>query len=578
MIRSGRFHRRAFAAVLLAGLGPSAAAATPLVPPLPFDAIALDKDLRAIGSLDRTTGTRGENRAIDYIAGELSKASIAWRIEPFEAYVSFPLRASLAIDGEKVAGAVTYSFSGNTPPGGVTGRLAVATVRDVPGGDAADGVVLPPDCRGLVIMVDSWPLAEVSRKIEQCGAAAAIFTSRSAGLINFNASPVWGTPSDRNRASLPQLPGITLRRTDFLPLAARARTESVPVKLEAEAVREWRTLRLLTATVRGRSPDFVLMGAHIDSWYQGATDNAVANSMMLAFARALGSGPMPARTVKFAWWPGHSQGRYAGSAWYADAHWAELDGKAVAYLNADVLGSRDTEYYTLVASAEIETLARAALDPAVAGGRPVQRPGRYADYSFSGIGLPSLSLSAGKAAGPSDWWHDAADTLDKVSPAAVEREYRAFAALLTALARPDALSLRFAPLADQILARLEALQAAAGARISLADAIAAARSFKRDAIVTDALLASGRVRPDDRRLLAVSRAINPVLYTAGDRFEPDEAISQPFIPGLAAAERIGSLGPDEAAFARVSVTRGEARLVDALTRACGALRAIGEPR
>ncbi len=48
-------------------------------------------------------------------------------------------------------------------------------------------------------MVDSWPLPEVARKIERCGATGAVFTSQSAGLINFIASPVWGPLRSQRR-------------------------------------------------------------------------------------------------------------------------------------------------------------------------------------------------------------------------------------------------------------------------------------------------------------------------------------------------------------------------------------------
>jgi len=535
--------------------------------PLPFDKAAFRKDLDRIASLDRTTGGEGENQSIDYIAGQLAKSSVAWKIEPFRAYVSFPVSASLVVDGAGFGDALTYSFSGNTPAAGITGRLAVASVAAAPDGDPAGGIGLPADCHGLIVMVDSWPLPEVARKIEECGAAGAVFTSDSKGLINFIASPVWGTPSGRNVGTLPSMPGLTLRRSDFLALATRAANGSTYATLRAHATREWRTLRLLTATVEGRRPDYLLVGAHIDSWDFGATDNGVADAMLLSFARALRRGPPLERTVKFAWWPGHSQGRYAGSAWFADAHWADLAAYAVGYLNEDVLGSRDADRFTLVSSAEFERMAVGALAKDLPNLQPVQRPGRYADQSFFGIGLPSLSLVHGKAEGTSDWWHDSHDTLDRVSMSAVEAEYRAIGDLLLELASRPTLPVRFLPLADQIVSRLADLQKAAGDRFSLKIAALAAAEFRRQALVTDAALASGRLRPGDRSLLAVSQALNPVLYTSGDRFEPDEAISQAFIPSLSSAIRLQALDRDQAAFASVSLVRGQARLVDALNRA-----------
>ncbi len=117
-----------------AGSASVAASERAAVAALPFDAATFSNDLNRIASLDRTTGTAGENEAIDYIAVELSKASVEWKVEPFQAYVSFPLRASLAVDGVAAGDALTYSFGGNTPVEGVSGRLVVASVRTRPTG------------------------------------------------------------------------------------------------------------------------------------------------------------------------------------------------------------------------------------------------------------------------------------------------------------------------------------------------------------------------------------------------------------------------------------------------------------
>lgn len=88
------------------------------------------------------------------------------------------------------------------------------------------------------------------------------------------------------------------------------------------------------------------------------------------------------------------------------------------------------------------------------------------------------------------------------------------------------------------------------------------------------MLAAGRIQPSDRQLMEVSRALNPVLYTSGDRFEPDEAISQPLIPALASAIRLGALSASDGGFARVTLSRGQARVIDALERARAALRSV----
>ena len=529
---------------------------------LTFDEATFERDLQSIALDDRSTGAPGENRAIDYLAGELKRSGIAATVYPFSALVSFPLKASLSVDGKPVGEALTYSFSSTTPPQGVTGRLYVAERE------------LPANCRGMIVLVDSWPFAEVSRQIEHCGALGAVFTSHTGGLVNFIASPVWGTPSSSNIATLPRLPGVTLRRVDFLALATKARTTPIRATLFAAASRERRTLRLLIATVVGERPEFVMMGAHIDAWQSGATDNGVADAMMLSFARAMHAGPKPHRTVLFAWWPGHSQGRYAGSAWFADAQWARLDRYGVAYLNEDVLGSRDATQFSIDATAEISSAATQTLHQALGIHPDVEPPSRSADESFLGIGLPSAYIVHDSGHGPSDWWHDASDTLDKVSMPVVSEEYHAISAFLISLVQTSPLPLRFTPLAEQIDSRLQALQHSAGDRFSLRPAITAAKAFKTEARRVDELLAERRQDLSDQPLLAIPRLLNPIVYTKGDRFVPDEAVALPLIPSLEPASRLVSLDAEQLALTRVDLVRAQNRIVDALERATGALRSL----
>ena len=79
------------------------------------------------------------------------------------------------------------------------------------------------------------------------------------------------------------------------------------------------------ARLEGKSRKFVLVSGHYDSWYEGVTDNGVANAAMMEMARVFKEHQSELdRSVVFAWWSGHSDGRYSGSAWYYDHHWQEL--------------------------------------------------------------------------------------------------------------------------------------------------------------------------------------------------------------------------------------------------------------
>jgi len=83
----------------------------------------------------------------------------------------------------------------------------------------------------------------------------------------------------------------------------------------------WRRIPVLVAEIPGnRVPDeFVLLHGHLDSWHVGVGDNATGDATMLELARVFWQHRDDlTRTVRIAWWSGHSHGRYAGSTWYAD--------------------------------------------------------------------------------------------------------------------------------------------------------------------------------------------------------------------------------------------------------------------
>lgn len=58
------------------------------------------------------------------------------------------------------------------------------------------------------------------------------------------------------------------------------------------------------------------------------------------------------RGIRFAWWSGHSYGRYPGSTWYADRFWADLDEHGVACTNLDGDGRRGSRIETRLPPAD----------------------------------------------------------------------------------------------------------------------------------------------------------------------------------------------------------------------------------
>jgi len=92
--------------------------------------------------------------------------------------------------------------------------------------------------------------------------------------------------------------------------------------------------------------DFALLHGHYDSWYVGITDNATGDAGLLEAARVFEEhSDELERSLRVAWWPGYSTGRYAGSTWHADEFGQELAKNCVAQVNVDSPSAKDaTEY------------------------------------------------------------------------------------------------------------------------------------------------------------------------------------------------------------------------------------------
>ena len=87
--------------------------------------------------------------------------------------------------------------------------------------------------------------------------------------------------------------------------------------------------------------EWVIHGNHHDAWVNGASDPLSGLSALLEEARSLGalvqSGWRPKRTILLCAWDGEEPGLLGSTEW-AETHAAELERKAVAYINSDSNG------------------------------------------------------------------------------------------------------------------------------------------------------------------------------------------------------------------------------------------------
>jgi carboxypeptidase Q len=181
----------------------------------------------------------------------------------------------------------------------------------------------------------------------------------------------------------------------------------------------------VVAEIRGReNPDeFVVLGAHLDSWDlgTGALDNGCNSAMVIDAARTIhASGTIPRRSIRFILFTGEEEG-LLGSAAYAHAHRAELDRMLAAIIVDSGIGK--ITGYSLSGRKDVLTSAREAL-------QPVERLG-VKDFTFDASmdtdnfdfmleGVPTLVANQY----PANYmvnYHAASDTFDKVDIAELKR-------------------------------------------------------------------------------------------------------------------------------------------------------------
>ena len=208
------------------------------------------------------------------------------------------------------------------------------------------------------------------------------------------------------------------------------------------------------ATLTGSTaPDqWIVRGNHHDGWVFGAWDPLAGNVALMAEAKAIGAlvrqGWQPQRTLVYASWDGEEPGLIGSTEW-AETHAAELQKKAVLYLNSDTNargfldaggshslqhlvnqvagGVTDPETHVSVRerlrarmlvdgyAKDAKPEAKAIADMAATGGDlPIEALGSGSDFSafLEHLGIASLNLGFGSEDDDAGVYHSRYDSFD----------------------------------------------------------------------------------------------------------------------------------------------------------------------
>ena len=554
-----------------------------------------------LSTLDKKSGTEGEREACRYIKEILDRYGVPVEIHQFDSLLSYPGSAQLRILSPTVErrwiNCITHAFSGTTDADGVSGELVYVEKLE----DYKRLYV-----KGRITLTDMIPALNLPAKVraaEECGAIGQIHTSGENAIHEMIVSPIWGTPTPESATRIPTLPVISVGQDDGRYLKELCGSQRVSVKLRTEAWVGWKRLNLPVATIRGSAePErYVLVAGHFDSWYLGATDNATGNAFLIELARVLNKYRTDLRrSVKIAWWSGHSTGRYSGSTWYCDTFWIDLDRNCVAYINVDSPGVKGASVYEARHMAEVSKLHMQSIRDVAGLEADSGHPGKSGDESFWGVGVPSLAsrnmlpenerASVGGSGG-GWWWHTIDDTIDKADRDVLARDLRVDLTSILRLCNSLVLPMDFTAVSEQFLKILTDLKARAADRLDLSQLLDLVSGLRADAEALENYVGrlqekcrgtkeeeiyaryGGLLRSVNDHLMRVSRDINPVLYTISGRFDQDPAVSTPMLPGLQQITTLATSNPEssEYKFLRTRLGRERNRASDALTHARGRL-------
>ena len=528
--------------------------------------------------LVRESGSPDERAAAHFITSRLQALDIPYDLHEPELFISVPRSASLEVGGTTMVGKPP-SFSASTDPKGLTGEpvhVPAASIRSASElfKSAVEGEL--PDVHGKVIVTEGYPMPVSVKRFEAAGAVGQVYINPGVNVHWGICTPIWGAPDESQLARKPSTPVLAINRTDGNGLIQAIEDGIEQVTLHTELDEGWRSCPLPVARIDGAEEEFVLVHGHYDSWDIGIGDNAVGNATLLELARIFHEHREGLRrSVRIAWWPAHSTGRYGGSTWYADNFGIELHQRCMAALNIDSPGCWGaTEYDEVPWMAEAEDVCRASIH-AVAGIDPGrQRPLRAGDYSFNNLGISSLYMLLSNipeeererlgfypvgGCGGNIAWHTERDRIDIADRANLERDLRVYLTTIGEFLTAEVIPLDYRRTVAELDEALQEYEPKAAKRFDLTairrrlDAV----TKRLDEIYPKIEAGEVDAATANQLILKLGRFLVPVGYSEEARFEHDPATPRVPIPRLAKLHELEAM--EEDAPERVALVKTELR-------------------
>src|SRR5690606_8804829 len=412
--------------------------------------------------------------------------------------------------------------------------------------------------RGKIVVTEGFAGPANTAEFEAAGAAGLIAVNPGVDVHWGTCTTIWGSPDLHDLPRKPKIPAVAVNRPDGEALIELAR-RGAEAKVVAVLEEGWYASKVPVVSIPGtEEPEkFVLLHGHYDSWDVGVGDNATGDATLLEIARVLWHNRQHLkRSVRIAWWPGHSTGRYAGSTWFADTFALDLDENCVAQVNCDSPGCRwATEYIDVSLTAETEAFAAGVIRDAVGQPMQAERAAQAGDYSFNNIGISSyfmlLSTMSPEARAEKGYypvggcggniaWHTENDTIEVADEEILLKDLRIYTLAVLRNANAEVLPFDWRVTAAEFADTLREYQRRAGDRFSFDLAMEATAELGKALDAFYDAVASGRIAPKQANegIMRLARLLIPGNFTREPRFWHDPAVTIPPLPALAVAAEL----------------------------------------
>jgi len=540
------------------------------------------------------------NKAAEVIVGMLRDAGVPVTVHKPPVYLSIPLQAEVRVSGRAI-NAKPPAYSRDCRQG-TEGELVYVpatyskSVGTLFAKTKQQATLCEPErIRGKIVVSEGFAFPAKISEFEQKGAIGAIAVNPGADIHWGICTSVWGTPDLDDLPRKPTIPVAAVNNPDGQAIiqAAKAGTRASIATTMEEG---WYPQKVPVVEIRGQQePDkFVLLHGHYDSWDVGVGDNATGDATLLELARVFWKHRKSLRrSVRVAWWPGHSTGRYAGSTWYADAFAIDLDENCVAQVNCDSPGCRWATVFKEVSwTPETEAYVQSAVKAVTRLDSQGERPHRAGDYAFNNIGISSFfmlsstmpdALRAKKGyytvggCGGNIAWHTEHDLIDIADKDILLRDIKVYAQAVLGVANAEILPFDWTAATREFAATVASYQKAAGNAFDLDPARQAIRDLDRALRRFGRAVQGGNIARDQANavITGLARILVPINSTREPRFRHDPAVPIPPLPTLSAANEIRTMPKELKGFAKAQLTRGQNRVVAAMGAAVKLIATAG---